>query len=173
MRKVITAGDLLKSSYHTIAPDRRVADAIGLMLDARADGCGAETLLVIDEGGAFRGLLTTRQLFQSLLSRWLPEGADATPQDLDDRQAIEERLADEGREYLMLEVGQLMKEDVEPLAPGDRLPRMMRSFARQQLQSIPVVEAGRVLGVVLVVDVYETVAQLTITPEDEGIRLDR
>jgi CBS domain-containing protein len=167
MRKVITAGDLLKSSYHTIAPDRRVADAIGLMLDARADGCGAETLLVIDEGGAFRGLLTTRQLFQSLLSRWLPEGADATPQDLDDRQAIEERLADEGREYLMLEVGQLRKEDVEPLA------RMMRSFARQQLQSIPVVEAGRVLGVVLVVDVYETVAQLAITPEDEGIRLDR
>ena len=137
-----------------------------MMLDARKVGCGANGLLVLDAEGRLTGVLTSRSLFAALLDRWVPEG-DL----LKDRQALEERLFEAGRDYLALPAEDLSDHEVEPLSPDDRLPRMMERFVSSRLEALPVLDQGKLLGVVLLVDVYRAAVALALRPEDEGIRI--
>ena len=98
------------------------------MLDARSAGCGADTLLVINAEEQLVGLLTTRELFQTLMKEWVPDEATLT-----DRQKLEDRLFDLGRDYLATPIEAVMKSDVTTLTPKDRIPIMMARSVRSRL----------------------------------------
>lgn len=167
----LAARDLMVPVFQTVGRGQNVRAAIALLLARRLEGGQSQVLPVLDEDGTFLGLLSTRALFQDLVARWIPD--ESVLANGGDKEDLEDRLFDLGPEFLAQQVDAVMDDSVAAAHPADRLPRLMELAVAQHLDALPVVEEGKLRGVVPVVELFQKVAALTLTPEDEGIRLER
>lgn len=163
----LTARDLMLPVAPRIGPADSLNRAIAILLGTRLEGGQVQTLLVV-EGQTLVGLLTTRCLFESLVSRWVPDA-----ELLRDKAQLEERLFELAPGFLSQRVRDVMNTGVPTAAPDDRLPRLMELSIGQRLDTLPVLEEGRLLGVIRVVDLFIRVAGLALSPDDEGIQTGR
>ncbi len=134
--------------------DRPVGEAISRFL-IRPDDQAPRTIVLTEDGDRFVGLLTPAALLRGI-ERTAP-GAPVNAR----RDAFLARTARE-----------LRLADVRPAVPGERLPRWIELLTEQGLEAVPLVQEGRAVGLVTVVDVFRTAADLALTPEDRGIRLE-
>ena len=117
--------DLMTPDVVSVRPDDSIATAYDLMLDNRI-----RHMLVIDDDGELVGLFTHRDL----LRHSLIERAELPP-------SLQRSI------LRRLRVDDVMTSEVECAAPGDLLRRAARVMFDQKFGCMPVVDDGRVVGI--------------------------
>jgi CBS domain-containing protein len=65
-------------------------------------------------------------------------------------------IADQGNTALSLTVGDLMTKDVVSCSPRDPIPTVMATMTERRVRHLPVIDGGRVVGVVSIGDVVKS-----------------
>lgn len=65
-------------------------------------------------------------------------------------------IADQGNTALSLKVGDLMSRDVVSCTPTDPIPAVMATMTERRVRHLPVMDAGKVVGVVSIGDVVKS-----------------
>jgi CBS domain-containing protein len=142
----------------SVTPQTTIAEAAQLLLDNRISG-----LPVVDPGGAVVGIVTEGDLLrrvetgtQRRHSHWL------------EFLIAPGRLAREYTDANARAVDEVMSADVVSVTPGDPLPEVIRLMEHHHVKRLPVIEAGRLVGIVsranLVRALLNSLAQLPGKP---------
>jgi CBS domain-containing protein len=132
------AADVMTRGAFTVTAESSVNDAARLMLSHRVSG-----LPVVDAGGALVGMLTEGDLL-----RRAEIGTDRR------RPRWLELLLGPGRlarDYVHThagKVGDVMSREVVTIGPGTPLEEVAELMERRRVKRLPVVEKGRILGIV-------------------------
>ena len=86
--------------------------------------------LVLDQSGAAAGVFSERDLVNA--------------------------IADQGNTAPSLKVGDLMSRDVVSCTPTDPIPAVMATMTERRVRHLPVMDAGKVVGVVSIGDVVKS-----------------
>ena len=167
MTRNITARDLMLHDVAGIDADKSLGEAMQKLVDLQADAEIPNALVVLDEHGHYEGVLTARLLCRSLLTLWMP-GETAHR----DEAALEKELLEVVRERSRLRVHDTLTRGLPTAAPNDRLLLLIDMACDRHMEFIPVVDRGKVLGLVPVTQIFQSAASLALTPEHEGIRFD-
>ncbi len=143
------AKELMTSPVITIGQDESVADAAKLMLER-----DVSALPVIDEGGNLMGILTHSDFGLSPKFRPLVEnvytllGATTTPRHLEEtaHQVGNKRVKD------------VMRRSVITIGPEDGVEHIAQLMMRSQVHRLPVVDKGRLVGIVTRHDFLKLIA---------------
>jgi len=134
----MNVADVMTHSVISVTPETTIADAAGLMLEHRISG-----LPVVDKGGAVVGVVTEGDLLhrtetgtERRHSRWLEFLISPG------------RLAEDYSRANARNVGEVMSAEVVAVTPGDSLAEVVRLMERHHIKRLPVIEGGRLLGIV-------------------------
>jgi CBS domain-containing protein len=134
----MNVADIMTRQVISVTPQTTIAEAAQLLLDNRISG-----LPVVDPGGAVVGIVTEGDLLrrvetgtQRRHSHWL------------EFLIAPGRLAREYTDANARNVGEVMSAEVVSVTPGDALPEVIRLMERHHVKRLPVIEAGRLVGIV-------------------------
>jgi CBS domain-containing protein len=116
----------------TIGPDASVAEAVALL---REHNIGA--LVVVDEEDSIAGIISERDIVRAL--------ADDAAEDTTDQPAILQR-----------QVSDLMTRDVATCGSRSAVNDLMRVMTDRRIRHVPVVDDGRLTGIVSIGDVVKS-----------------
>jgi CBS-domain-containing membrane protein len=134
----MNAADIMVRSVISVTPETNVAEAARLMLDHRISG-----LPVLDRSGALVGIISEGDLLRRAETgterqrpRWLEFFSAPGRLAQDYAQAHARKIAD------------LMTKNVVSIGPKAPIDDIVRLMERRRLKRLPVVEAGRLVGIV-------------------------
>lgn len=119
-------------------------------------------IVVVDEKGDFAGVLTPHHVVLGLLNEHDPSEAGATEEVF--LHSVEDHLGN-----TVLDVLPATQPTVSPSAP---LAQLIRLAAEGSYECIPVIEEGRVEGLVYITDIFKAAASIALNPETDGILLE-
>lgn len=154
----IVARDLMRTDFQRIQTDQTLGEAMAALRETQREHGIPSALMVVDEHDAFCGMLTARLLIRILVG----EG-----------EADDARLLQVASERLNQCVGDTLIEGIPVVAPDDRLLTMIRRGVTTRLDFVAVVDDGRPVGFAPVTAIFQAVAGMALTPDDEGVRFDR
>jgi CBS domain-containing protein len=134
----VNVADVMTQPAITVTPETMIAEAARLLLQHRISG-----LPVVDPGGAVVGVVTEGDLLRRIETgterrhaRWL------------EFLIAPGRLAEEYAHANARKVGEVMSTDVVSVAPQEPLAEVVRLMERHHIKRLPVIEKGRLLGIV-------------------------
>jgi CBS domain-containing protein len=134
----MNVADIMTRQVISVTPQTTIAEVAQLLLDNRISG-----LPVVDPGGAVIGIVTEGDLLrrvetgtQRRHSHWL------------EFLIAPGRLAREYTDANARNVGEVMSAEVVSVTPGDALPEVIRLMEHHHVKRLPVIEAGRLVGIV-------------------------
>jgi CBS domain-containing protein len=163
----ITARDLMLKEHASIPSDRSLGEALASLVELQKDASRANVLVAVDAEGQFEGIVTAHLLCKSLLSLWMPAKSLR-----EDSIRLEQELLAVVGDRNELKVHDTLIRGLPTVLPSARLLELIEAACKQRLAFVPVVEDGRALGLVPITAVFQAVAALALTPEDEGIHFD-
>lgn len=148
---MLTARDIMTANPVTIGPETSIADAIRILLEKRFNG-----LPVVDDNGALLGVLCQSDLVAqqktpdtpsvfTILDGFISFGLKQAEKDLQKITALTAR-----------EAMTTSPVTVEPGAPLDKIASLM---VKAKYYSLPVLENGRVIGIIGKEDILRTVVK--------------
>jgi CBS domain-containing protein len=159
----MNAADIMARPVVSVTPETNVAEAARLMLSQRVSG-----LPVLDRSGTLVGIISEGDLLRRAETgtmrrrpRWL-EFFSAPG-----------RLAKDYAEAHARNVADVMTRTVVSIAPDAPLPEIVRLMERRRVKRLPVVEAGRLVGIVTRADLVRAFvdnlpsARAVIVPDAE------
>jgi CBS domain-containing protein len=151
--------DVMNSPVITIGPSASIAEAARLMLDHKISG-----LPVVDEAGRLRGIVTEGDFLrraelgtETKRPRWL-EYLMSTGR------VAQDYVLSHGRE-----VAEVMHEDPVTCGPEDALDAVVDAMLRHQINRLPVIEGGRLVGIVARADLLRALATLVAGPSPTSV----
>ncbi len=164
MAENITARDLMRPTFLRMGAAHTLREAMGVLLDPQARREDPRIIFVLNADGTLAGLLSPKDLLKYLLGEWAKgEGAASKPSEAEEEAHILLSLQDK----LNASVSVALNRDVPIVAPSDRLPRLIHAMQSKRLECLPVVEGGRVVGLVLLTDVFNAAAALALGAQGE------
>jgi CBS domain-containing protein len=134
----MNVADVMTQKVISVTPETTIAETAQLLLQHRISG-----LPVVGPGGAVVGMVTEGDLLRRIETgtqrrhaRWL------------EFLIAPGRLAREYTDANARKVGEVMSEDIVSVAPRDSLPEVVRLMERHHIKRLPVIEAGRLVGIV-------------------------
>jgi CBS-domain-containing membrane protein len=134
----MSVADIMTRQVISVTPQTTIAEAAQLLLDNRISG-----LPVVDPGGAVVGIVTEGDLLrrvetgtQRRHSHWL------------EFLIAPGRLAREYTDANARNVGEVMSAEVVSVTPQEALPEVIRLMEHHHVKRLPVIEAGRLVGIV-------------------------
>jgi CBS domain-containing protein len=134
----MNVADIMTRQVISVTPETTIAEAARLLLDNRISG-----LPVVDPGGAVVGIVTEGDLLrrvetgtQRRHSHWL------------EFLIAPGRLAREYTDANARNVGEVMSAEVVSVTPQEALPEVIRLMEHHHVKRLPVIEAGRLVGIV-------------------------
>lgn len=103
---------------------------------------------------SIRDLLS--QLAEHHIGALIVSGADGTVAGIVSERDIVRRLHSDGDAVLDGTVEQIMTRDVVPCAPGDGVPEVAALMTARRIRHLPVLDRGRLVGVVSIGDVVSS-----------------
>jgi CBS domain-containing protein len=122
----------------SVTPQTTIAEAAQLLLDNRISG-----LPVVDPGGAVVGIVTEGDLL-----RRVETGTERRHSHWLEFLIAPGRLAREYTDANARNVGEVMSADVVSVTPQEALPEVIRLMEHHHVKRLPVIEAGRLVGIV-------------------------
>ena len=142
-------------SVSRLRPDATFRDALDRFLLHPSDRA-PRTLLATDDDGRYRGIITPSSLLRATLEA---SGDRDVPRARDD--------------VLSMTAMELLHEDAPIAAPAAPLGELLDRLLVDTLEAIPLLHDERAVGMMTVVDVFTTVAELALNPEDRVIDVSR
>jgi len=164
----LVARELMGTRFATIERDQPVAAAIERLIAVAAESGMPNALVVLDAEGRYEGILTAKLLIRSLMALWSP----ARPV-REDPLLLETDLLDLAADRGHMRAHDALVHGLPVAQPEERLFALIERVCEMELEYLPVVEEGRAIGLVPATELFYAVARLALTPDDEGIRLER
>ena len=134
----MNVADIMTQPVISVTPNTSIGEAARLLLEHRISG-----LPVVDPSGAVVGIVTEGDLLrrvetgtQRRHARWL------------EFLIAPGRLAREYADANARKVGEVMSQDVAAVTPQDTLAEVVRLKERRHIKRLPVIAAGRLVGIV-------------------------
>lgn len=134
----MNVAEIMTQPVITVTPETTIAEAARLLLQHRISG-----LPVVEPSGAVVGIVTEGDLLRRAetgterrRARWLE--FLITPG----------RLAQDYAHTHARKVGEVMSHDVVAVAPQEPVEEVVRQMERRHIKRLPVIEAGRLVGIV-------------------------
>lgn len=162
MAEGIRARDVMRTDFVQVRVDQTLGEGMAKLRAAQVRDENPNALVIVDAEGAFVGMLTAKLLIRVLVGTPPEEEA---PEDDELLERARQRLADP--------IGQTSLPEIPVVGPDDRLITMIRRGIPTRLDFVPVVDAGRPVGLAPITEIFQAAASLALTPEHEGIRFDR
>jgi CBS domain-containing protein len=145
-----TAREVMDSEFYTLRPGHTIAAAVQLFKEASVtSGRRVFGMMVLDEAGKPAGMLSVYDIFLSVRPKhthiWGEMG------DLD----LSGLLAAACRRARNLRVGDIMTTDLITVAPETHLLLVIDIMLKKHVRRLPVVEEGRVVGMLYLSQVFE------------------
>ncbi|MEM9160624.1 MAG: CBS domain-containing protein, partial [Verrucomicrobiota bacterium] len=109
----------------------------------------------------FAGILTPQHLILGILNDWSPAKGEE----------LEEAFLKSAKDHLSKTIAEVLPKDQPTVAPEAKLARLIKLAGSSEYECIPVVEEGRVEGLVYTTDIFQAAAQLVLTDQGDGISL--
>ncbi len=168
MAKNVLASDLMVTNMQTIRADQSLTTALRALVELQAVEGVPNALAVVDADGMYQGLLTSRLLTRSLLALWMPEESVRS-----DEVQLNQSLLQVAGERLQQRIGDTLIRGIPTVSSTARLLVVIAAGFEKRLEFIPVVDGGRIEGLIPVTALFQAIAGLVLTPEHEGIRFDQ
>ena len=146
---MITAKDIMPTDLITLSPDLDITKAAGILLENRINGAP-----VVDDDGRLVGILCQSDLIAQQKKLPLPTVftfLDSVIQ-LTSRKQIEKQVS----KIAALTVAEAMTADVITVQPDTRLETVAALMVDNNFHTLPVVDEGRLVGIVGKEDVLRT-----------------
>ncbi|MGE5268820.1 MAG: CBS domain-containing protein [Thiohalocapsa sp.] len=151
--------EIMTAPVVTVAPETAIAEVARLMLQHRISG-----LPVVDSHGAVVGIVTEGDLL-----RRAETGTERHRSHWLELLISPGRLAAEYAGAHARQAGEVMSPSVISVTPDDGLERVVALMERQDVKRLPVVEAGRLVGIVSRADLVRALARrLALGPQSAG-----
>lgn len=154
------AKDLMTSPAITVKADAPIREVASTMRINRISG-----VPVVDEDGGLLGIVNELHLIARnapiVGPRYISLLSGLIPVDLKQYRLYREQL----RQVLAATAGELMSDKVKFVTPDAELETIVEMMERPEIIQLPVVEEGRVIGVVTRTDLVRLIEQLEMTPE--------
>ena len=134
----MNVADVMTQKAITVTPETTIAEAARLLVQHRISG-----LPVVDPGGAVVGVFTEGDLL-----RRIETGTERRHSGWLEFLIAPGRLAEEYAHANARKVGDVMTTDVVAVAPQDPLAEVVRLMERHHIKRLPVIEKGRLVGIV-------------------------
>jgi predicted transcriptional regulator len=150
----------LTTDFETIGVDGTIHDAVDKLavLDRKCldqGTVGTKTLVVTDEDGYFKGLLTMLDILQAIEPPFLREADHLVGVGWD---GLFEEIVHQA-ENKMVKESMTDAEDIIGIGPDDRLIKVVELMVKHRLRRLPVLEDEKVIGVVRLYDIFHEVAR--------------
>ncbi len=134
----MNAADVMTQPVISVTPETTIAEAARLLLQHRISG-----LPVVDPAGTVVGMITEGDLL-----RRIETGTERHHGHWLQFLIAPGRLAQEYSNANARKVGEVMSADVIAVTPEDPLEDVVRLMERRHIKRVPVIEAGRLVGIV-------------------------
>lgn len=136
-----TASDIMTTDVVTVTTGTSVEEAAQIMSEHEISG-----LPVVDEEGKLAGILSERDLIIKDKKLHFPDYINVLGGIfyLDSYKKFKEEF----RKYIALNVEEMMTEDVITIEPGDTVEEIATLMVEEDINRVPVVKEGKVVGIV-------------------------
>ena len=137
--------DIMYSSVRTVSPDTKLVEVASLMCLYRYSG-----LPVVEDGDRIIGIIAEKDLLHKLFPSLddLMEGFAGI--DLDE-------MMGQYKSVLSMKVADVMIKNVQTVSPDMHILRAATVMVRHRFRRIPVVQEGRVVGMLSLSDVHKAI----------------
>ena len=158
----ITASDIMTTDFHTLTPDMPVDAAVKVLLRAgQAEDRRIFGLMVVDAEDNLVGMLS---MYDILLYMRPKHTHIWGMMDDIDLEGIVERACERTRSIL---VGDIMSTEMVTIGPRTHLMMILDVMIKKHIRRLPVVDAGRILGIVYISDLFFNILD-RFTEAEEG-----
>lgn len=162
MTESTKARDVMRTNFVTVCEDQTLGEAMTSLREAQAIAQMPNALMIVDDQQRFVGMLTAKLLIRVLVgTRDGGEGYD----DAELLRVAASRLPDR--------IADTELPEIPVVGPEDNLLTTIRRGIATRLDFVPVVDDRRPVGFAPITEIFQRVAGITLTPDDEGIRFDR
>lgn len=156
----MTARDIMKDAFHSLRPDTPIAEALRLFGTASSrEGRRVFGMMVIDESGRLVGILSMYDLLTLLQPKHIHVWGEMSDIDLS---GLIETMIRRTRELV---VGDIMSTEVITVSGDTHLFGVLELMNRHHIRRLPVVDDGRVAGIVYLSDLFYHLAGLVDGPQ--------
>jgi CBS domain-containing protein len=156
------ARELMSSPAVTVGPTAKVQEVARIMREAQISG-----VPVVDDAGALLGVITELSLIERSAPvkqpRYLAVLSGLIPVSLEEYREYREQV----KLVLATNAEELMNGDPDFVSPDDDLERILAMMVEPETTMLPVVENGRVIGVITRTDLVRVLEQLEMALEEE------
>jgi len=145
----MNAADVMTQPVISVTPETTIAEAAGLMLQHRISG-----LPVVDADGTVVGMVTEGDLLHRVET-----GTERRHGHWLEFLIAPGRLAGEYANANARRVGEVMSAEVVAVAPNESLAEVVRLMERRNIKRVPVIEAGRLVGIVSRANLVQALVQ--------------
>jgi CBS domain-containing protein len=139
----ITARDVMDTDFYTVRPETTIAEAVKTFIEASEHRHQKVFgLMVTDDQGRLVGMLSLYDMLLLMRPKNIHIWGEMS--DIDVTGFIEEAC----RHARSILVGDVMTEDVITITPDTHLLMIVDIMIRKHVRRLPVVEGGRVIGIV-------------------------
>ncbi|HEX5135988.1 MAG TPA: CBS domain-containing protein [Planctomycetota bacterium] len=154
----VTVADIMTREFEVVHEDATLLEAMGHLRDCPLveDEIGIKCVVVLDSGDSLAGVLTQSDVVGEILFPYFVR-------DLADRTAGQRRIRTEDYRALAAWAAKVRVRDVMTrgpvtLAPGDDLFEAADRIVSRKVKSLPVIEGGKVVGIVYRSSLYRHIA---------------
>jgi CBS domain-containing protein len=144
-----TARDVMVTSYHVLAPDTPLSEAVALFREASLrESRRVFGMMVVDAQGRLTGMLSMYDILLYLRPKHIQVWGEM-------QELVPDRLFEATLERLKaLRVEDLMSAHLLTIGPGTHILQVIDLMIKKHVRRLPVVEEDRILGIVYLSDVF-------------------
>ena len=152
--------EIMSSPAITVTADVEIREVARIMRQNQISG-----VPVVDANGALEGLITELDLIARNAPvhepRYIPVLSAMIPMNLEEYGNYKEQL----RQALAINAGDLMTEDIPTATPDTPIEEALEKMLDAEVITLPVVEQGRVVGVISRTDMVRLIEDLESAPD--------
>lgn len=149
---MLYARDIMTTEVLTVSPETSISDLSKTLENRQVGG-----VPVVDKGGRLVGVITQNDLVERARDLELPPAINIL--DLHIYLQIPSHLFHRVEKMLGTTVGDCMSQNPVTVAPDTPVSRIAALMAKQQVHTIPVLEGGKIVGVIGKMDLVRAMAR--------------
>lgn len=143
------ASDIMTKEFDTILPSATLKETVALLRSGKRGERGTHALMVVDENGGIVGIITISNILRAIIPPYMGVAHIA-------EFAWNGLLEKMCRKVEDMRVSELMDKRVVTAKPDMNLIEVAEIMLKYKIERLPVVEDGRILGIVYKKDLFFT-----------------
>jgi CBS domain-containing protein len=145
--------DVMDPNFETVTPETPLREACAILGNLNREKLGIIGLVVMRASGEFLGLLTTKEVLKYVIYLYNKSNREGKGEDW------ASHLSDQGKDGTLVTVNDVLVFHEVFARPNQSLFEAIRIMEENDLEVIPVVDGGKVIGVIQSADILGEIAR--------------